>query len=488
MIRKTVLGLLFVVIGLSLNFGPALAQEDPNKVLAEGAARSFLISLINPTLHSTLDFYLSDAAQLDPVLAELRQTPPTGYKLVEGAAWLDPSSYQAPALLQPGNRRLLITVRQHASVWQVDNLQFETAPPPAPAAITPAGPLNDLPGQLVFQTSSGGDIYFINANGTGLRYLTQGIDPELSPDGRRVAFTRWGGGGLGEVYVLDLATGQEQAVLTETQQPKSPTWSPDGQSIIISYQRGLRIESSERMCDDFKAGEKSYLRPLGGRIVFDKVHIGQTGFSICYIVLPNVQWGLRRIDLASGTFEDLPADLYSYGPSWHPTNPDEWIYKGERSLILQNRYNPQPQFIGQDFQDHTPVISPDGTRLVISYRQHDHWEVHTMNLDGTNRQRLTETPLTIIARQETIEQKDIMGAMRFVPKENQHWNNAGPTWSPDGSQIAFMTDRTGRWEIWLMNADGSNQRPMFGPGVLDHLTFEYAGVDEQMLSWRMISP
>jgi hypothetical protein len=206
------------------------------------------------------------------------------------------------------------------------------------------------------------------------------------------------------------------------------------------------------------------------------------------MVLPNVQWGLRRINLTGGTFEDLPADLYSYGPSWHPTNPDEWIYKGERSLILQNRYNPTPQFIGQDFQDHTPVISPDGTRLAISYWQHGHWEVHTMNLDGANRRRLTETPLTVIARQESIEQKEIMGAMRFVPKENQHWNNAAPTWSPDGSQIAFMTDRTGRWEIWMMNADGANQRPMFAPGVLDHLTFEYAGVDEHMLSWRMSSP
>jgi dipeptidyl aminopeptidase/acylaminoacyl peptidase len=447
-----------------------------------------LISLTQPSLQGTAEFYLSEAARLDPLLTELRQSSPTGYKIV-AAAWLDPATYQVEANLQPGQRSLLLQVRQQRGLWQVDGLRFKEVVAPAatsPAASVPAGAASGLPGQLVFQTYSGGDIYLINANGTGLRHLTQGIDPELSPDGRQVAFTRWGEGE--GVYILDLATGQARFVLGETPQPKSPTWSPDGQSLILSYQRGRRLPAEREECDRFGPGDPIRARPVGGRLIFNRIHRGQASISLCYIVFPDVQWGLRRVDLATGAMEDLPADLYSYGPSWHPTNPDLWIYKGERSLILQNRHSPTPQFIGQDFQDHTPVISPDGARLAISYWQHGHWEIHTMNLDSSHRQRLTETPLTIIARQEAIEQKEIMGALRFVPKENQHWNNAAPTWSPDSHQLAFLTDRTGRWEIWLMNADGSDQRPMFTPGVLDHLTFEYVGVDEQMLSWRLVSP
>src|SRR5512133_172985 len=52
-------------------------------------------------------------------------------------------------------------------------------------------------GTIVFQSASGGPIYAINADGTNVRHLTDGIDPAISPDGRWVAFTRWDGQSIG---------------------------------------------------------------------------------------------------------------------------------------------------------------------------------------------------------------------------------------------------------------------------------------------------
>jgi Tol biopolymer transport system component len=32
-----------------------------------------------------------------------------------------------------------------------------------------------------------------------------------------------------------------------------------------------------------------------------------------------------------------------------------------------------------------------------------------------------------------------------------------PAWSPDGSKLAFTSNRSGTFQLYLMNADGSNQ-------------------------------
>ncbi len=33
----------------------------------------------------------------------------------------------------------------------------------------------------------------------------------------------------------------------------------------------------------------------------------------------------------------------------------------------------------------------------------------------------------------------------------------GPAWSPDGTKIAFRSDRDGNFEVYVMDTDGSNQ-------------------------------
>ena len=42
-----------------------------------------------------------------------------------------------------------------------------------------------------------------------------------------------------------------------------------------------------------------------------------------------------------------------------------------------------------------------------------------------------------------------------------------PVWSPDGQQIAFVSTRSGNWDIWIMNRDGSDQQPLTTYSGLD---------------------
>ena len=82
------------------------------------------------------------------------------------------------------------------------------------------------------------------------------------------------------------------------------------------------------------------------------------------------------------------------------------------------------------------------------------------------------------------ERVDMVVEQILTGQTPRSYNNASPAWSPDGSRLAFVTDRTGRWEIWVMNADGSNQQSMFPAGTLDGIPLQYNGMDERMLSWR----
>jgi TolB protein len=43
-------------------------------------------------------------------------------------------------------------------------------------------------------------------------------------------------------------------------------------------------------------------------------------------------------------------------------------------------------------------------------------------------------------------------------------NDGLPTWSPDGKTLAFVSNQGGAWAVWAMSPDGSNQRKLFPIG------------------------
>ena len=82
-------------------------------------------------------------------------------------------------------------------------------------------------------TSKGsGQLHVMNANGSGVRSLTNDPgsegDPSWSPDGTRIAFVR-----ESDIYVIDVNGGPEQR-LTNDQRSRSPAWSPDGARIALA--------------------------------------------------------------------------------------------------------------------------------------------------------------------------------------------------------------------------------------------------------------
>ena len=54
-----------------------------------------------------------------------------------------------------------------------------------------------------------------------------------------------------------------------------------------------------------------------------------------------------------------------------------------------------------------------------------------------------------------------------------------PTWSPNGTQIAFTSDRSGSAQLWIMDADGLNARRLtFNESYADRATWSPAPFNE----------
>jgi TolB protein len=177
------------------------------------------------------------------------------------------------------------------------------------------------------------------------------------------------------------------------------------------------------------------------------------------------------VNLADGSFKDVDGGTYAFRPAWDPAQAWRIISDGGRGLLELDINRDYRQKITDEINDGSPVFSPDGRYLAVTMGQQGGgpgYDIYRLNANGTGRVRLTQTPLWETA----------------LPGNDKLWNNVASAWSPDGSQIVFLTDRTGRWEIWLMNADGSDQHPLFSDEINDQLQITYNFVDERVLSWR----
>jgi Tol biopolymer transport system component len=80
--------------------------------------------------------------------------------------------------------------------------------------------------------------------------------------------------------------------------------------------------------------------------------------------------------------------------------------------------------------DRAPVYSPDGSMIIFDSTRDGNTEIYALDLASGAERRLTVEP-------------------------GEDW---GATWSPDGTHIAFNSDRNGPMDIYVMASDGSGVR------------------------------
>jgi len=116
-----------------------------------------------------------------------------------------------------------------------------------------------------------------------------------------------------------------------------------------------------------------------------------------------------------------------------------------------------------------PSLSPDGQTVYFSSKRSGGFDIYSIGINGDGLQRLTRDIGSLYAPELSPSGELIlftnhgnglwlMDADGDNPRALTNRDDIDPTWSPDGSMIAFASSRAGQRQLFVMNADGSNVR------------------------------
>jgi Tol biopolymer transport system component len=249
----------------------------------------------------------------------------------------------------------------------------------------------------------------VQSGETRVIYGLNGFQPRVSPDGQRIAFWHYGNpGAQRDIWTIRMDGTDTTRVTNDEAVDWSPLWSNDGTQLYFASDRDGAMKIWRIAIDQVSGvarGEAELVTADAGAQIRGQLSMSEDGV-LAYMDRTEHR-ALFAIDLASGGGAPAAASRLS-----DPTIAPAGV-----------------------------VNSPDGEWLAFTRGQAGQEDIYVMKRDGSGLLRLTDDP----------------------------YRDRVPTWSPDGSTIAFRSDRPDtagvrayRWH--QINRDGTGLRLLASGG------------------------
>jgi TolB protein len=207
--------------------------------------------------------------------------------------------------------------------------------------------------------------------------------------------------------------------------------------------------------------------PTGERILYSEYSIDRLNLHLFDLT--------NKSSRAISSFRGL-----NYAPDWSPDGTKIALTlskDGNAEIYILDLETKKMNRLTDNWAiDCSPVFSPNSREIAFVSDRSGMPQIYIMDIYGGNLRRLTfhgdynTSPawsprgdlLAYVSRKEDYSQQIcVTDPGDFEPIQvTFEGNNEEPSWSPDGLHIVFISNRTGWYELWSMNWDGTRQRKL----------------------------